>query len=234
MAVMSSETMASPQIKVCGLTTSREARACVAAGARAIGFVAYPKSPRFIDAQAMRRIADDLPPAVCTVGVFVNETFERIMRTVAAGGLKAVQLHGRESPDLVTALAAEGVLVIKALFANGRPPFEAARHYSAAATFLVEAAGGPLPGGNAMDWRWAEARRVSTRRPVVLAGGLTPENVREAIEAARPDGVDVSSGVELRPGRKDPAKVAAFCRAVAACRYPGPRTVFGFPGQSRK
>lgn len=226
MAAMTTETRTGPRIKVCGLTSSRQARACVAAGAQAIGLVAYPKSPRFLDPQAMHRIAADLPPATCTVGVFVNETFDRIMRTVEAGGLRAAQLHGQESPDLVTALAAEGVLVIKALFANGRPSFATARHYPDAAAFLVEAAGGPLPGGNAMDWRWAEARGVSTDRPLVLAGGLTPENVRDAIEAARPDAVDVSSGVEVRPGRKDPAKVAAFCRAVAACRYPRRHAIF--------
>ena len=225
MATTTTETMAGPQVKVCGLTTSREARACVTAGARAIGLVAYPKSPRFVDAQTMQRITADLPPAICTVGVFVNETFDHIMRTVAAGGLKAVQLHGREPPDLVTALAAEGVLVIKALFANGRPPFTAAHRYPAAA-FLVEAAGGPLPGGNAMGWRWAEARGVSAERPLVLAGGLAPENVREAIEAAHPDAVDVSSGVEAGPGRKDPVKVAAFCRTVAACGYPRRHDIF--------
>lgn len=226
MTATTSETRTGPQIKVCGLTTSRQAQACVAAGAQAIGLVAYHKSPRFVDTPTMRRITADLPPAICTVGVFVNEAFDRIMQTVAAGGLRAAQLHGRESPELVAALAAEGVLVIKALFANGHPSFAAARCYPGAAAFLVEAAGGPLPGGNAMDWRWSEARGVSADRPLVLAGGLAPANVREAIEAAHPDAVDVSSGVEAHPGRKDPAKVAAFCRAVAACRYPRRYDIF--------
>lgn len=222
---MTAATGTGPQVKICGLTTSRQAQACVAAGAGAIGLVAYPGSPRFVDARTMQRITADLPEAICTVGVFVNASFGHIMQTVEAGGLKAVQLHGRETPDLVAALAAEGVLVVKALFANGRPSFAAASRYPAAA-FLVEAAGGPLPGGNAMDWRWAEARGVSADRPLVLAGGLTPDNVHEAIRAARPDAVDVSSGVEVHPGRKDPAKVAAFCQAVTACRYPRRHDLF--------
>lgn len=215
-----------PQIKVCGLTSSRDALACVAAGAQAIGLVAYPKSPRCIDARTMRRIAAALPAAIITVGVFVDATFEHIMQTVRTGGLKAVQLHGAEPPDLAAALAAEGLLVIKALFADGEPALEAAPRYPAAA-FLVEAAGGPLPGGNALEWRWAEARGIGHQFPLVLAGGLTPDNVQEAVAAAHPDAVDVSSGVEAGPGRKDHGKVVAFCQAVAACRVSRRQTVFG-------
>jgi phosphoribosylanthranilate isomerase/indole-3-glycerol phosphate synthase/phosphoribosylanthranilate isomerase len=173
----------------------------------------------------MRRIIADLPEGICTVGVFVNEGFDRIMRTVVTGCLKAVQLHGAEPPELVAALAAEGLLVIKALFVNGQPALDAASRYPAAA-FLVECAGGVLPGGNAMSWTWSDARRISSGRPVVLAGGLTPANVQSAIAAANPDAVDVSSGVEESPGRKDIAKVAAFCRAVSTCRNATGRNVF--------
>jgi phosphoribosylanthranilate isomerase len=216
---------AQPQIKICGLTSPREAEACAAAGADAIGVVSYPRSPRHIDDLQIRRITSVLPAKVCPVGVFANENFERIMQVAETGGLRAVQLHGQEPPGLVEALTAEGLIVIKALFVNGTPALEQAHHYAAAA-FLVECAGGPLPGGNAMHWDWSEARRIPSPRPVILAGGLTPENIRQAIESGDPDAVDISSGVEIAPGRKDLGKVAAFCQAVAACRKVGAHRVF--------
>ncbi|MBC2733486.1 MAG: phosphoribosylanthranilate isomerase [Desulfobacteraceae bacterium] len=215
-----------PQIKICGLTSVREAQACVAAGADAIGFISYPKSPRHLEDQVIRRITAHLPSTVCPVGVFVNENFERIMQAVDIGGLKAVQLHGREDPALVEALTAAGLMVVKALFVNGNPPLEAAARYPATA-FLVECAGGPLPGGNAMDWNWADARQLPADRPVILAGGLTPDNIAIAIAAGGPAAVDVSSGVEISPGRKDMAKVTAFCRAVATCGATTRLKIFG-------
>jgi phosphoribosylanthranilate isomerase len=216
---------ARPQIKICGLTSERDAEACAAAGADAIGVISYPRSPRHIDNQKIRRITSALPASVCPVGVFVNDAFDRIMQTVSVGGLRAVQLHGHEAPELVEALSAEGLIVIKALFVNGNPGLDTATCYPAAA-FLVECAGGPLPGGNALQWNWSDTRRIPSDRPVVLAGGLTPENVQNAIAAGNPDAVDVSSGVEVRPGHKDIDKVAAFCRAVASCKKVDGQRVF--------
>ena len=214
-----------PQIKICGLTSPREAEACAQAGADAIGVVSFPKSPRHVDDQKIRRITSALPEKVCPVGVFVNEPFERIMEVVSVGGLRAVQLHGQEAPALVEALSAEGLIVIKALFVNGSPNLDQGPRYPATA-FLVECAGGRLPGGNAMQWNWSDARRLSCKQPVVLAGGLAPDNIRSAIAAGNPDAVDVSSGVEIAPGRKDIDKMIAFCRAVAACRKIGAQRVF--------
>ena len=214
-----------PQIKICGLTSPREAEACARAGADAIGIVSFPKSPRHVDDRKIRAITAALPESVCPVGVFVNEPFARIMEVVDVGGLRAVQLHGQEAPALVGALGAEGLIVIKALFVNVRPSLDQALRYPASA-FLVECAGGRLPGGNAMQWDWSDARRLSGEQPVVLAGGLTPDNIRQAIADANPDAVDVSSGVESTPGRKDINKVIAFCRAVAACRKTDTRRVF--------
>ena len=213
------------QIKICGITSIREAQACAMAGADAIGFISYPKSPRHLDDQTIRRIRQSVPENVCPVGVFVNEDFERIMQAVGMGGLRAVQLHGNESPELVENLVAEGLIVIKALFVNGRPSLTRASYYPASA-FLLECAGGPLPGGNAMDWNWAEARNLPSGKPVVLAGGLTPGNIQEAISAGQPDVVDVSSGVELHPGCKDLDKIAAFCQAVMECAQPSAKPVF--------
>lgn len=220
------DTLHRPQIKICGLTSTRDAEACATAGADAIGFISYPKSPRHLPDQAIRRITARLPDKVCPVGVFVNENLARIMRAVDIGGLRAVQLHGNETPALVKALSGEGLIVIKALFISGSPALETAHRYPATA-FLVECAGGPLPGGNAMDWNWSDARQLPSDQPVLLAGGLTPDNVKIAIAAGGPAAVDVSSGVEIRPGCKDINKVAAFCRAVATSEKTGRKKIFG-------
>ncbi len=217
-----------PQIKICGLTRPDEAEACTDAGADAIGLVFYPPSPRSLTVAAAARITRVLPDEVCTVGVFVNETYDTIMSIAENARLRAVQLHGQEPPSLVQRLGAGGLIVIKALFFNGRPDFTAANHYTAADAYLVECVGGPLPGGNALAWNWSAASSLSLAHPVVLAGGLNPENVSAAIEEAGPDAVDVSSGVEQEPGRKDVAQVAALCRAVTRTRLGRPpRPVFG-------
>jgi len=219
------KTIARPQIKICGLTSAGEAEACVDAGADAIGFISYSRSPRHLPDDKIRAITRRLPAHICPVGVFVNESYARIMQAVDTGGLRAVQLHGQEEPDLVDRLADAGLVVIKALFVNAAPPLEAAHRFRPAA-FLVECAGGPLPGGNALAWNWSDARKVSAAWPVVLAGGLTPQNIQDAIAAGRPDAVDVSSGVEIAPGRKDIEKVTAFCQAVAACGDSSGRPLF--------
>lgn len=203
-----------PQVKICGLTRLEEALQCAALGANAIGCVFYPKSPRNISRQQAKEISLALPPEVKTVGVFVNETFSDIMHKVEYCGLKGVQLHGQESPELVDRLRQENIMVIKALFAEGDPSLEEVSNYNAAA-YLVECGRGKLPGGNASIWNWAKAKIIAKKYPLILAGGLAPENVLQAITASTPDAVDVSSGVEASPGQKDLNKVAAFMKAVS-------------------
>jgi phosphoribosylanthranilate isomerase len=205
-------------IKICGLTRVAEAEGCAALGADAIGCVFYPKSPRHVsDARAADICRTVSGKALC-IGVFVNESYDVIMEKVHRCGLSGAQLHGRETPELVARLSGEGILVVKALFVGGNPDLDSAGSYAAPA-YLVECARGPLPGGNAMTWDWESARPFGTSHPMVLAGGLSPENVAEAIDTARPAGVDVSSGVESSPGRKDLDKVARFIRAVKACGW---------------
>ena len=222
-----------PQIKICGLTRTDEAEACAAAGADAIGLVFYPPSPRSLNAAAAARITGVLPDRVCPVGVFVNPTYDRVMSIAVTAGLRAVQLHGQETPLLVKRLEASGLMVIKALFFNGQPDFTAAGRYAAASAYLVECVGGPLPGGNALAWNWSAAASLAMDLPVVLAGGLNPDNAAAAIADARPDAVDVSSGVEREPGRKDIDRVAALCRTVARARLERtPRPIFT-PGGCR-
>jgi len=204
----------SVQVKVCGLTRVDEAVACAQAGARAIGCVFYTESQRFVSNATAGAIRRALPAEVLCVGVFVDEPFDAIMRSVEHTGFSAVQLHGRETPDLVQRLLREGLFVIKALF-NGRAPgIEDAPHYSASA-FLVECGQGPLPGGNARAWEWDRATALGARHPLILAGGLTPDNAAQAVRAALPDAVDVSSGVEASPGCKDIRKVERFISAVS-------------------
>lgn len=208
-----------PQVKICGLTVPDEAARCAELGADAIGLVFYPKSPRNVSPQQARAVVDALPDAVAAVGVFVNADFEFIMSRVVSCRLSVAQLHGRETPELAARLKAEGVSVIKALFIDGRPGLHDAPCY-AADGFLVECAKGPLPGGNAMTWDWGAAGDFARQHPLVLAGGLSPENVADAIDAVLPAAVDVSSGVEASPGRKDPHKVARLLAAVQACDNP--------------
>ena len=215
-----------PQIKICGLTIPEQARACADLGADAVGLIFYPKSPRFVDPESARAVCAALPPRVATVGVFVDEPLETIMATVRSCKLTAVQLHGRETPDLVQQLAGQSITVIKALYVEGEPSMDTAETFPAHA-FLIECRKGILPGGNAMTWDWGAARDFGRRHPLVLAGGLDPENIGNAIHDAAPDAIDVSSGVEASPGIKDMKKVERFIQAVRACPIDKPlRRIF--------
>ncbi|MEA3279809.1 MAG: phosphoribosylanthranilate isomerase [Thermodesulfobacteriota bacterium] len=205
-----------PQVKVCGFTRVEEALECAALGVDAIGCVFFPKSPRHVTENQARKICMAVSGKVKTVGVFVNETFDNIMQKVNYCCLDCVQLHGGESPELVSRLVQENILVIKALFAEGSPSMEDAANYKASA-YLVECGKGRLPGGNALEWNWEKARDFGKQYPFILAGGLAPENIAHALTASAPDAVDVSSGVESSPGRKDSSKVKSFMEALSLC-----------------
>lgn len=211
---ISAEEASNPQIKICGITRMDEAIECAALGADAIGCVFYPKSQRHLTDSQARDICLAMPKQVQTVGVFVNETFTRIMQRVECCRLSAVQLHGQESPNLISRLCKENLIVIKALFAEGQPSFKDASNYHASA-FLLECGQGKLPGGNALKWNWALAKDVGNRYPLIIAGGLSPDNISYAIGVSKPHAVDVSSGVEKSPGKKDLAKVAEFMAEVS-------------------
>ncbi len=204
-----------PQIKICGLTIPEQARACVDLGADAVGLIFYPKSPRFVDRKTARAVCAALPSWVAKVGVFVDETVEIIRETVRDCGLTSIQLHGRETPELASQLTEQSIPVIKALYVKGEPSMDMAETFPVHA-FLIECKKGILPGGNAMVWDWRAARDFGRRYPLILAGGLDPENVEKAIGDAAPDAVDVSSGVETSPGIKDIKQIERFVRAVRA------------------
>jgi indole-3-glycerol phosphate synthase/phosphoribosylanthranilate isomerase/anthranilate synthase/indole-3-glycerol phosphate synthase/phosphoribosylanthranilate isomerase len=205
-------------VKICGITTVEDGLLAAHAGADAIGLVLWPDSPRAVDVRSARAIADALPPLVHRVGVFVNPTRAEVERAVVEIGLDVVQLHGDETPQLCRDLK---VRVLKAVRVGpGFDAAEALRFENAAGGILLDTradAKDALPGGTGRAFDWSLARKVRAgARYLVLAGGLTPENVERAVAAVEPDAVDVSSGVESSPGRKDPARVRAFVRAVRA------------------
>lgn len=191
------------KVKICGITRAADAQHAAQAGADAIGLNFWPGSKRFVTVKQARSIVRDLPPLVWVVGVFVNAPREEIEATVRAVGLHAVQLHGDESPRDTRGHA---VPVFKALhLARSAPrvPFTVP---------LVLDAQQPGYGGGGVRFDWKLARRLAATHAVLLAGGLTPRNVREAIAAVRPWGVDVASGVESSPGLKDKSLVTRFIR----------------------
>jgi len=202
------------RVKICGITKLEDAKLAVELGAHAIGLNFYTQSPRSITPAAAADLVDRLPPFVATAGVFVNWEAEPVVALCRALHLSAAQLHGDETPAVTDAVAAH-VQVIKALrlgqgsFAPAYPKFRAA------SAFLIDAAQSGQYGGTGTTANWHLARAAAQAHRVILAGGLTPENVAEAIRVVRPYAVDVTSGVESRPGRKDPAKMRAFFDEVA-------------------
>jgi phosphoribosylanthranilate isomerase len=200
------------RVKVCGITRLEDARVAAEAGAYALGFNFYGGSRRFIKPEDARRIIEQLPPAVLTVGVFVNEAEpEAVARIVEASGVSAVQLHGDESPAYCRAL--KGLRVIKALrVGEGFAP-ESVLEYETEA-ILLDGFDAKERGGTGRTFDWEIARRVGRLVPrLILAGGLSPDNVCEAIEKVRPFAVDACSSLETEPGIKDASRVRAFLSA---------------------
>lgn len=201
-------------VKICGLTLVDNALECVNAGADIIGLVFFEKSPRNVGTAQAREIARALPKEVPACGVFVNESFDTIMQTVSDCGLEIIQLHGAEPPELADRLSAQNLVVTKAFFATRPPVLCDTEKYGSADFYLAEYGKGILPGGNAETWDYDQALDMSKRVRLMLAGGLTCENVADAVARIQPYAVDVSSGVEKEKGVKDIAKVKAFIRAA--------------------
>ena len=201
------------RVKICGITNSDDAKLCADLGAHAIGLNFHPESPRSISPYAARKIISDLPLFVSTVGIFVNWAPEPVIVLTQALRLSYAQLHGDESPQAVSETAKK-VSVIKALRvgpSNAIPLF--LKYHSAEALLLDGARTGQFGGaGQTFDWQIAAQAALAQR--IILAGGLTPENVAEAITVVRPYAVDVASGVESTPGKKDRGKLRAFFEEV--------------------
>lgn len=203
-----------PQIKICGLTDPSEALACADLGADAIGLVFYPKSPRNVSVEQASAITQALPKHVATVGVFVDPDLNTLRHIVSQCGLSCAQFHGKESPEFVAAFKkVSDARIIKGLYTEKQPDLARADDYQVDG-YLVECGKGRLPGGNAMTWNWASAAEFAGHYPLVLAGGLAPGNVAQAIADCMPDAVDASSSLETAPGRKDISKVKPFIEQI--------------------
>jgi phosphoribosylanthranilate isomerase len=196
-------------VKICGITNEEDALLAVAMDADAVGFVFAP-SPRQVAATVARDISNRLPPEILTVGVFRDEAPARVVEIVNSTGLRAAQLHGHETAEQCRWVRERVPFVIQG-FAAGDAALDRADDYGANA-ILIDS---PTPGsGEVFDWSLAEG--APSNRRIIIAGGLTPENVGDAIAVVRPWGVDVASGVEASPGRKDPRKVRDFVRNARA------------------
>ncbi len=201
----------SVKVKICGITSVADALAAVEAGADALGFMFYEPSPRNLSFAAAEEIIRQLPPFVAKVGVFVDAGDEFIRQAIAECGLDTVQLHGSEPPEFCRKFA---VKVVKAFRIQNLASLQALPAYDNSAWLLDSFVPGQ-PGGTGARFNWdlaLEAKKLG--RPIILAGGLTPENVADAVRRVQPFAVDVSSGVESAPGRKDAAKLRAFIQAV--------------------
>jgi phosphoribosylanthranilate isomerase len=222
-------------VKICGITNEDDALAAVKTGADALGFVLWPRSKRFVPVEVAGRISELLPPNVQRVAVLVNPSREEVERLLASGAFTTLQFHGEETPEFCAAWSGRAK-VWKAFRVKGRESRVESREpearsgslaspaldsllstlssFSVVDAVLLDSYSANSRGGTGQTFDWSLAREAKQfGRPVILSGGLTPSNVREAITVAQPDGVDVSSGVELSPGRKDHEKMREFVRA---------------------
>jgi phosphoribosylanthranilate isomerase len=209
--------MAKVKVKICGITNWTDARRAVDAGADFLGFNFYRKSPRYVAPGRARKIVRRLPKRVAAVGVFVNEREEKILQIARAVGLDYLQLHGEEAAESISRLARFYPIIKAARVGNGFRPAQLAKFPRVRAVLLDGFKTG-LHGGTGKTFDWRIARTIGSDRRMFLAGGLAPGNIVEAIRAARPYAVDICSGVESRPGKKDPAKVDALMRAIQSAQ----------------
>ncbi len=197
------------KVKICGITRLEDALAAVRLGADALGFNFWPRSKRYLPPAEARAIVRRLPPLVTAVGVFVDPTRDEVVRAVEASGVYVAQLHGDEPPELCLSLP---VPVLKAIRVVDNNSLAALASYEVRGFVLDTPSSGY--GGSGRTFNWSLVAEVARELPIVLAGGLTPENVGEAVRTLRPWAVDVASGVESSPGVKDPEKMRRFIENV--------------------
>jgi phosphoribosylanthranilate isomerase len=203
------------RVKVCGITRPEDARTAAELGADAIGLVFHPPSPRVVTTAEARAIVRELPPWVARIGVFVNAEPTEVRRAVEVVGLTGVQLHGEETLDYIEFLNLN-IPVIKAISVTDG--WERQLAYFAALPILLDTAEAGTAGGTGRAWDYTRFRDEHRPSWFILAGGLNPSSVADAVTRLRPNAVDVSTGVETAPGKKDAGKIAAFMGAVAPFR----------------
>jgi len=200
------------RIKVCGITCQEDSRTAVAAGADGLGFIFVEPSPRLVEPDMVRSITDELPPFVDRVGVFRDQEMEVVEELIHYCRLTLVQLHGSESPEYCKKISCK---VIKSFSIQPESGHEELAGYADAVSgFLLDTYHKDMAGGTGKAFDWKLVDQVKPPGPVILAGGLTPENIGEAIRQVKPYAVDVNSGVEYQPGRKDSDKLKSFVHEV--------------------
>ena len=208
----------SVKVKICGITNAPDALAAVEAGADALGFMFYEPSPRHIAIRQAAEIIRKLPPFILKAGVFVDASEDVVLRAIGDCGLNLLQFHGQETPEYCTQF---GLMSMKAFRIRDAASLTSLQNYATDA-WLLDAFNADKLGGTGEKFNWElaiEAKRSG--RPIFLAGGLTPDNVAGAVQMVQPFGVDVSSGVEAAPGKKDHGKVREFIKAARSVETPG-------------
>jgi phosphoribosylanthranilate isomerase len=204
------------RIKFCGMTRREDVIMAADVGAGAVGFMFWKQSPRAITPEDARALVRMMPPFLAMIGVFVDQPIDEVREVVKFVGLTAVQLHGRETPADAAALDGHAGHVIKAIGEPDQDLLTQAAIWPEPRVLLVDAIDPTLRGGTGRRADWHAAATLARTRRVILAGGLRPDNVGEAVRTVRPYAVDVASGVEARPGVKDHARMRAFAEAVRA------------------
>lgn len=205
--------------KICGLTDAAAVEAAVTHGADMVGFVFYPSSPRNVSAEQAETLLHDVPSGIDRVGLFVDPETDFLDQILGKARLDLLQLHGDETPERCRAISVYfGLPIIKAIKVSTKTDLKAAKDYEDAVDWLMfdarSSADGALPGGNGKAFDWTLLKGAEFKRPWLLAGGLTPDNLSQAVQQSGARAVDVSSGVENAPGKKDPAKIRAFLDAA--------------------
>ncbi len=213
-------------VKICGIRRAEDAEAAVEAGASALGFNFWKGTPRYISPREAARIRSTVPGDIWTVGVFVDETPERVLEIAAETGVTVLQFHGSESPEYLERL--ESFVKIKAVKVGSDFQPEQISRYRSASAFLLDGFVAGMHGGTGKTFDWSQALKAKAFGKIILAGGLKVSNVGEAVRQVSPWGVDVCSGVEAEPGKKDPQLIREFIQAVRAAEaqleVPSPAT----------
>lgn len=193
-------------IKICGITNIEDAAAAVDFGANALGFIFHPESPRAVTPDTAKKIISELPPFVTAVGVFVNRDRSRVCEIADFSEINVIQLHGSEPPEECGTCRK----VIKAVRVKDMSDLETVKRYRSVSTVLLDTYSNEIAGGTGKTFNWDIAIEAKKSARIILAGGLTPENVEEAVRRVRPYAIDVASGVESHPGKKDLKKLRSF------------------------
>lgn len=200
------------RIKICGMTDKNEVSHAIACGVDALGFIFFQKSPRNIEPDRAREIIESFPPFIDAVGVFVNEAPEVVAEIVKYCRLSTVQLHGSESPEYCRQIPGR---IVKAFqIAPGLTPDDLGVYEDVVSGFLLDTFHKEVRGGTGETFDWSRVDKLHPRKPIILAGGITPDNVAEAIRQVKPYGIDANSGLETAPGRKDISKITRLIETV--------------------